>query len=125
MNVKIDTKEKFHVITIKESSLSANMTAYLRKWLDEVTQNHVKHIILNLKDVKEIDETMAGFIAEQYHMAVEEGRSFVICEMQPAVKAFFQNADLLDAINFTPTETEAWDIVQMEEIERELLNGDE
>lgn len=125
MNVKIDTKEKFHVITIKESSLSANMTAYLRKWLDEVTQNHVKHIILNLKDVKEIDETMAGFIAEQYQMAVEEGRSFVICEMQPEVKAFFQKADLLDAINYTPTESEAWDIVQMEEIERELLNGEE
>lgn len=125
MNVKLDTKEKFHVITIKESLLSANMTAYLRKWLDEVTQNHVKHIILNVKDVKEIDETVAGFIAEQYSMAVEEGRSFVICEMQPTVKEVFEKLDLLDVLNYTPTESEAWDIVQMEEIERELLNGEE
>jgi hypothetical protein len=32
--------------------------------------------------------------------------------------------ELFDFLNCTPTESEAWDIVQMEEIERELL-GDE
>jgi hypothetical protein len=30
-----------------------------------------------------------------------------------------------DILNLTPTESEAWDIVQMEEIERELLNGED
>jgi hypothetical protein len=30
--------------------------------------------------------------------------------------------ELLDLMNITPTESEAWDIVQMEEIERELLD---
>ena len=30
--------------------------------------------------------------------------------------------ELLELMNVTPTESEAWDIVQMEEIERELLN---
>ncbi|MFT3701799.1 MAG: STAS domain-containing protein [Agriterribacter sp.] len=124
MNVKIDTKEKFHVISIIEPSLSANMTEEIRNWLDEVTQNHVKHVILNLKDVKEIDATMAGFMAAQYEAACEEGRSFVLCEMQPAVKNTFIAEDLLDVINYTPTESEAWDIVQMEEIERELLDGE-
>jgi hypothetical protein len=28
-------------------------------------------------------------------------------------------------MNITPTESEAWDILQMEEIERELLNDSE
>jgi hypothetical protein len=28
-------------------------------------------------------------------------------------------------MNITPTESEAWDIVQMEEIERELLDSDD
>jgi len=27
-------------------------------------------------------------------------------------------------MNITPTESEAWDIIQMEEIERELLDGE-
>jgi len=40
--------------------------------------------------------------------------------------ALIAKLDLLDYLNITPSESEAWDIVQMEEIERELLdNGDE
>jgi hypothetical protein len=33
--------------------------------------------------------------------------------------------DLLELMNVTPTESEAWDIVQMEEIERDLLGGED
>ena len=33
--------------------------------------------------------------------------------------------DLLELMNITATESEAWDIVQMEEIERELMEEDE
>jgi hypothetical protein len=38
---------------------------------------------------------------------------------------FFEKTELLELLNITPTESEAWDIVQMEEIERELLDGDD
>ena len=125
MTFKIDTKEKFHVITINEPVLSANMTEDLRKLLVEVTQNHVKHIILNLAPVEKIDPEAAFFTAGQQQTAYEEGRSFVICGMPQPVKDAFKDADLLDTLNYTPTESEAWDIVQMEEVERELLNGEE
>ena len=48
--------------------------------------------------------------------------SFVICELKPEVESFFDQKDMLDLINYTATESEAWDIVQMEEIERELFD---
>jgi anti-anti-sigma regulatory factor len=48
----------------------------------------------------------------------------VICNLQPAVEQLLEQNELLELMNVTPTESEAWDIVQMEEIERELL-GDE
>jgi hypothetical protein len=38
--------------------------------------------------------------------------------------AALDELDLTDILNITPTESEAWDIVQMEEIERELLGND-
>lgn len=125
MNFKIDTKEKFHVITVAEPVLSANMTEYLRNLLTEVTQNHVKHIILNLKDVREINSSIAEQIAKEQQNAQEENRSFVICSLQQGVKETLEKEGLLDILNTTPTESEAWDIVQMEEIERELLGGDD
>jgi len=37
--------------------------------------------------------------------------------------SLFESEDLPDVLNITPTESEAWDIVQMDEIERELMNG--
>ena len=49
--------------------------------------------------------------------------SFVICELQPQVKKTLEDLELDDVLNTAPTETEAWDIVQMEEIERELLDN--
>ncbi len=121
MNFKLDTKEKFHVITIIESILHANMTEELRNKLTEVTENHVKHVILNFNIVKEIDEGIANWLVSEQENAAAENRSFVVCELQKPVKSFLAGLDLLDIINITPTESEAWDIVQMEEVERELL----
>jgi hypothetical protein len=47
-----------------------------------------------------------------------------MCNLQAGIKDKLEKNDLLDLMNVTPTESEAWDIVQMEEIERELLRGD-
>ena len=46
----------------------------------------------------------------------------MICELQPPVEEFLDKGQLLEMMNMTPTESEAWDIIQMEEIERELLD---
>ena len=54
----------------------------------------------------------------------EQNRSFVICELQPSVENALDKEELLELLNSTPTESEAWDIVQMEEIERELLDNE-
>lgn len=125
MNFKISTKEKFHVISLNEPLFSANMTDKLRDLFSEVTQNGVKHIILNLKTVQDIEPPAAEFLVKEQELARSENRSFVICEMQPSVKVLFRKQDISDLLNTTPTESEAWDIIQMEEIERELLGGEE
>jgi hypothetical protein len=38
------------------------------------------------------------------------------------VEKSLEDNGLMEMMNVTPTESEAWDIVQMEELERELLN---
>lgn len=124
MNVKSDTKEKFHVITVAEASLSASMTDELSDCLLPYLQNDVKNVVLSLKEVSAIDIAAAEklvFIQQQFY---ENAASFVICEMQKTVEEFLDQNELLEIMNVTPTESEAWDIVQMEEIEREYLDGD-
>jgi anti-anti-sigma factor len=124
MNVKFDTKEKFHVITPQEHSLSVNMTEEMRSLLLSCLEKPEKNVVLSLKEVAELDEETATMLAELQQEFYDNKASFVICELKPDVEQWLDEKELLEVMNVTPTESEAWDIVQMEEIERELL-GDE
>lgn len=124
MNVKTDTKEKFHVITIAETEIAANMTAELEQSLKVHLQNNVKNVILNCRDIQSIDDAAAEAIVKIQQVFYEQNASFVVCRLQPAVEQSLDQSGLLEIMNVTPTESEAWDIIQMEEIERELMDDD-
>jgi len=121
MKVKIDTREKFHVITINEPTLAANMTARLSEYVVRLQQNGVKNVVLNLQDIKNIDNAAAETLVKMQQGFYESNASFVICGLSKEVEKFLDEDGLLELMNTTPTESEAGDIVQMEEIERELL----
>ena len=124
MKVKTDTKEKFHVIAVQESSMSADMAAKLSDLLLPYLQNDVKNVILNLKELQSLDEIAAEKLVKLQQNFYEKNSSFVVCEIQKPVEDFLDSLNLLEMMNTTPTESEAMDIVQMEEIEREFLNED-
>ncbi len=124
MQVKIDTREKFHVITLMETKLAANMTAALDECLLPFVEKDIKNVVLNLQDIRDMDSAAASRISDIQQHFYDQQSSFVICNLQPRVQEVFDEAGLLDSLNLTPTESEAWDIVQMEEIERELMGGE-
>ena len=124
MHVKIDTKQKFHVITIQEPVLYANMTENLIQELMHCLQKDVKNIVLRCTEIREMELPAAEAILTVQQKAYEKNASFVICELQPEVEDFLEAEGILELMNVTPTESEAWDIVQMEEIERDMF-GDE
>jgi anti-anti-sigma factor len=121
MNVKTDTKEKFHAITVPGPALTATMTEELGDCLLPFLQNDVKNLILILHDVEAIDIAAGEKLVSIHQKFYENDASFVICEMQKPVEKFLAQNELLDLLNVTPTQSEAWDIVQMEELEREFL----
>lgn len=121
MKVKIDTKEKFHVITIEEEVLPANMTEELKtlflSFLDKINRN----LIVSFKNVQHIDGDIANAMATIQQTFYDANCSMVFCNLGSEVETFLDEKELLEIMNVTPTESEAWDIVQMEEIERELF----
>ena len=125
MLVKTDTKEKFHAITVNGPLLSATMTDQLGDSLLPYLQNDVKNLVLILKEINTIDMAAAEKIVYIQQKFYENDASFVICELQPAVEDFLDKNELLEMMNVTPTQSEAWDIVQMEEIEREFMKGED
>lgn len=122
MQVKTDTKERFHAITVLEPALTATMTDDLGECLLPFLQNDVKNLVLILKETTSIDIAAAVKLVQLQQRFYENGASFVICELQKQVEDFLDQQELLEMMNVTPTESEAWDIVQMEEIERDLMD---
>jgi anti-anti-sigma factor len=122
MHFKIDTKEKFKEINLLESEIPAIMTGDLAKMLNDALKTDPRNVILSLKGVEtmceEAGEVLTGIQTRYY----DEGVSFVICEMHKNLEETLEETGILETMNVAPTLSEAWDIVQMEEIERELLS---
>ncbi len=123
MQVKIDTREKFHAISIQEPILAANMTEDLDLCLLPFLEKDVKNVILILRDIQTIEEAAAEALVRIQQAFYDNSSSFVICELTASVEKALEDSGLLEMMNVTPTESEAWDIIHLEEIERELLNG--
>ncbi len=131
MSFKFESKEKFHVITVIEPDLTATLSAELRQLAWDVLSPQpnkpeaVRNLIVVLEPVQRIELPAAEELVALQSAFNNAGASFVICGLQPGVEQTLELAELLDLLNTTPTESEAWDIVQMEEIERELMSGGE
>ena len=123
MEVKTDTKEKFHVIRVETLNFTAIMAAELNRQLLELLKDNTKNVVVNLEGIANMEEEAAEILVRLQQKFYEEGASFVVCSLQNNVESFLDEKELLELMNVTPTESEASDIVQMEEIERELLGG--
>jgi anti-anti-sigma regulatory factor len=99
------------------------MTEELEKVLLPIIELDVKNVVLILKDIPEVEEAAADSLVKIQQAFYDNSASFVICELTPQVEKYLEDDGFLELMNVTPTESEAWDIVQLEEVERELLNG--
>ncbi len=120
MKVKISTNGKFHAITVLEPILAANMTAALHDLCEPILRQEVKNIVLNLKDIQKMDSAAAEAILDLRNLFFVNRASFVLCEPQPSVKKYFDQNEQFEILQIAPTQSEASDIIFMEEIEREF-----
>ena len=122
MKVKISTNGKFHAITVLEPILAANMTAALQDLCEPFLQQEVKNVLLNLKDIQKMDSAAAEAILELRNLYYTNRASFVLCAPQPSVKKYFDQNEQFEILQIAPSQSEASDIIFMEEIEREFTD---
>ena len=122
MKVKISTNEKFHAINVLEPILAANMTAAMRGLCEPYLKQEVKNLLLNLKDIQNLDSAAAETLLELRNLFYANGASFVLCAPNPSVKNIFDQREQFEILQIAPTESEASDIIFMEEIEREMTD---
>jgi anti-anti-sigma regulatory factor len=120
LKVKIDTKEIFHVISLNVPDLTANMAEELVQIIAKLQKEDERSLVIDLKNVVKIDPEVFPVFKALHETTYQCRKSLVFCELQAEVKSIMIEGNDPELLNITPTESEAWDIVQMEEIEREL-----
>jgi anti-anti-sigma factor len=125
MQYKTNPKEKFTVITFLDSTLTSNIVPEINEITQRMLAQSPKNLVLNCGQVKEWDHTVIEALANAQQQFYDNNASFVICALSDGLQKSLDATDYAEMMSQTPTETEAWDIVQMEEIERELLDSDD
>ncbi len=125
MHYKIDTKEKFAVLSLLDPILSSNLVPELNDLIKNLGLTSPKNLVLNLGAVKDWDLSIMALLAQHQEVFYDNNTSFVLCSLSDDLQNALDLTEFGEVMNLTPTESEAWDIVQMEEIERELLDSDD
>ena len=73
MIIKSDTKEKFHVITLSESQISASIADDMAVQIPAFLKEEVKNVVLNLAAVSEIELTAAEKLVQTQQLFYENG----------------------------------------------------
>ena len=81
MEVKIDTKEKFSVLTPLLPDLSVNIAAVLENLCLKQLDQPIKNVVLQMSQVQNIDAEAATKLAELQQQFYENSSSFVICSV--------------------------------------------
>ena len=124
MNVKIDTKEKFTAVIPKLTKITAIMAEELETVLHNILKDSDKHVVINFENVASIDKVASLTIAKMQQLYYDNKRSYVLCNVNNYILDSFRDWEIYSILNITPTESEAWDMIHMEEIERELLDDE-
>ncbi|RBL92369.1 STAS domain-containing protein [Chitinophaga flava] len=122
MKFKIDTKEKIVVFCPEEAALDANLSDQFVTTLSTLPELSTRNLILDLKLVEKMDDSGIQAILTVYQHIYDNSRSCAITGLNSALTKELKEAGG-DMLNIAPTMAEAIDLIMMEELERELLDG--
>ena len=125
MQYKTDLKEKFTVVTFLDTYITSNSVPEINELTQKILSQSPKNLVLNCGQVKQWDASIIEVLGNAQQQFYDNNASFVICALSDTLQKGIDDSEFAEMMNLTPTETEAWDIVQMEEIERELLDSDD
>ena len=96
MNFKIDTKEKFTVITPELSVFDAKIAADLWKTATSCMNTAPGNVIMNFQNVATANGAAVNDLSSLHQHFFASKKSFVICHLTPAVYHLIKNEDLVE-----------------------------
>ena len=125
MKFKIDKQERYTVLSLEEDNLNTMLAPELKSEFVIMRNEGVQNLILDLSAVKFVDSSGLSAILTANRLWNGEG-TFVLTGIEhTSVKKLIEISRVDTVLTILPTLTESIDYVLMEEIERELNEGDD
>ena len=125
MNLAIERRDRFAIVTVSAEKLDGIISPELKAELVKLNGEGYKSMVLDLSNARYCDSSGLSSILVGNRLCKNAGGSFVLCNLQDAVKKLVSISQLDTILNITPTLDEALDFLMMEEVERDLDPGTE
>lgn len=122
MEFKTDAKTNYTLIQPEQGSLNVKMAAALRQKVNSLLEKSNLNFIVDLKQQPEIELEAGSILMEMHYQLYENGHSLVFINLQEGVMQAMKKEQLHLSLNLSPTLIEAIDIINMEILERDILN---
>ena len=122
MEFKIDTNDTYTLILPTAAGLDASMAASLRAKCLDLADEGSQNFVIDLSNAREADDAALEVFVSFHEECYEEERSLVFTGVVDGLLQRMKQARVHLTLNITPTIDEAIDMVNMEILERDLLN---
>jgi hypothetical protein len=119
MQFKIDTKEKIVLLRLEEETLDAKMSDAFVGATGAIGELEEKNLILDLHSLLSADDAGLKAIFTVYMRQYDRSLSAAVAGLNSTLTQKL-TAAYPEMLNIVPTESEAIDMVMMEDFEREL-----
>lgn len=123
MSFEIEKKEKYTLIRSKVEKLDSTVSPLLKSEMVVINNSGGRNIIIDLSHTRYCDSSGLSAILVGNRLCKNANGSFIVCGLQDSVKKLISISQLDTILNITPSFTEAEDMLFMEEVERDILNG--
>jgi len=125
MKFKINKEDRYTILNLEEDNLNTMLAPELKSQFVIMRNEGVQNLILDLSAVKFVDSSGLSAILTANRLWSGEG-TFVLTGVEhSAVKKLIEISRVNTVLTILPTLSESIDFVMMEEIERELNQGDD
>jgi anti-anti-sigma regulatory factor len=118
-----DAKQDYTLISVTSAHFDVKMAVNLMQSCVQLSEKESPNFIINFSACQTLDAAACAFLENIHNQCYNENQSFVCTGFKDELLQQLKAHNLHFTLNITPSFIEAEDIVRMENLERDLLNG--
>ena len=118
-----DAKQDYTLISVTSAHFDVKMAEKLMQSCVQLSEKDSPNFIVDFSACQSLDAAAGALLETIHNQCYNENQSFVCTGFNDTLLQQLKAQQLHFSINITPSFIEAEDIVRMENLERDLLNG--